>query len=413
MPVHLYLFSVIYFCRCLAVHSRGKEPVIELTSSPVSKRTRHSSKVSNSEKFKTPLDSQTFSSTFQDASTVVEWIVQFNTMGSTFIPRIFVDKDQGDLFGNFEDPIDELVKEFYSNARFIGVKLRCQVRGKEFIITPDYLAKILRITQPKNVDSSPYDDKLPQVSDILQILKAEHEVSAKGTSIGIAKFKPELKTLMFIMFSNLYPLSNTGFINLGRAQFLCDLITGAPIDICAHIFQTIGKAAARMCLPLCSLLMKIMKHEGVLPPKDGKIIVRHHPISIASLQKSKSHSSAKRKKQDLSITPKSESAYTTPGHTETTSPHISQPQTASIQPGQSSTHADRFTILAESLHECVSRLANAIYSTNNQVQMPLTAIETQLEEIQCKLEETLQLFVPKRGRAISVYKLYRLDDSIQ
>ena len=29
--------------------SRGKEPVIELTSSPVSKRTRHSSKVSNSE----------------------------------------------------------------------------------------------------------------------------------------------------------------------------------------------------------------------------------------------------------------------------------------------------------------------------------------------------------------------------
>ena len=72
-----------------------------------------------------------------------------------------------------------------------------------------------------------------------------------------------------------------------------------------------------------------MKHEGFHPPKDGKIIVRHHPISITSLQKSKSHSSAKRKKQDLSITPKNESAHTTLGHTETTSPHIPEPQTAS------------------------------------------------------------------------------------
>ena len=42
-----------------------------------------------------------------------------------------------------------------------------------------------------------------------------------------------------------------------------------------------------MYLPFCSLLMKIMKHEGVCPRKDEKIIVCHCPISIASLQKSK------------------------------------------------------------------------------------------------------------------------------
>ena len=53
----------------------------------------------------------------------MEQIVQFDTLGSTFIPMIFVDKDWVDLFGNFEDPIDELVKEFYSNARFTGVEL--------------------------------------------------------------------------------------------------------------------------------------------------------------------------------------------------------------------------------------------------------------------------------------------------
>ena len=95
--------------------------MIDLTSSPVSKRTRHSFKVSNSERFKTPLDAQTFSSTFQDAPTVVERIVQFDTLGATFIPRIFANKDWADLFRNFKDPIDELVKEFYSNARFTGV----------------------------------------------------------------------------------------------------------------------------------------------------------------------------------------------------------------------------------------------------------------------------------------------------
>ena len=72
--------------------------------------------------------------------------MRFDTLGTTFIPRIFEEKDQVDLFGNFEDPIDELVKEFYTNAKFTRVELKCWVRGKEFIITPNYIAKILRIT---------------------------------------------------------------------------------------------------------------------------------------------------------------------------------------------------------------------------------------------------------------------------
>ena len=145
---------------------------------------------------------------------MVERIVRFDTLGSTFIPRIFADKDWANLFGNFEDPVDELVKELYSNARFTGVELKCWVQGKDFIITPNYLAKILCINRPKNVDISPYDDRLRPVTNILQILRANHEVSAKGISIGTATFGPELKTLTLIMFSNLYSLTNTGFINL-------------------------------------------------------------------------------------------------------------------------------------------------------------------------------------------------------
>ena len=150
---------------------------------------------------------------------MVEHIVKFDTLGSTFIPRIFADKDWTDLFGNFEDSTDELIKEFYSNARFTGVELQCWVRGKEFTITPNYIAKLLHITQPANVDRFPYDDRLPAVTNILRILGEEHEVSAKGTSIRTARFKPELKTLTFIMFFNLYPLSNMGLSILDGHSF--------------------------------------------------------------------------------------------------------------------------------------------------------------------------------------------------
>ena len=107
---------------------------------------------------------------------------------------------------------------------------------KEFTINLDYIAKVLRITRPKNVDLTPYDDRQPQVQDILKVLGPDHEVSSKGTSIGTAKFAPKLTALKLIMFFNLYPLSKTASINLRRAQFLCDLITKVPIDICAHIF---------------------------------------------------------------------------------------------------------------------------------------------------------------------------------
>ena len=121
----------------------------------------------------------------------------------------------------------------------------------------------------------------------MQILGPDHEVSSKGTSINTAKFAPELTILKLIMFSNLYPLSNTAFTNLGKAQFLCDIITGAPIDICAHIFQTIGKTAARSatraCIPFCSLIMKIILLEGVNPPSDGKMMNRPRPISTITL----------------------------------------------------------------------------------------------------------------------------------
>ena len=86
-------------------------------------------------------------------------MVKFDTLRTNFIPRIFEAKDWADLFGNFEDPIDELVKEFYSNARYTRVELKCWVHGKEFSVNLDYIAKVLCITRPTNVDLTPYDDR--------------------------------------------------------------------------------------------------------------------------------------------------------------------------------------------------------------------------------------------------------------
>ena len=230
------------------------------------------------------------------------------------------------------------------------------------------------------MDLTPYDDRQPQEQDILQVLGPNHKVSSKGTSIGIAKFASELTTLKLIMLSNLYPLSNTAFINLGRAQFLCDLITRVLIDICAHIFQTIGKTIARTtaqtCIPFCSLLMKIMVLEGVHPPSYGKILPRLRSLSMISLQASKSHSSKALKSEVFPHATPSGYGSATPKHTETASPIPPKLQTTSTQQEQSSHQDDRLGVLFENLHMCIVKFEKFLYSTNNQVQMCLTAIET-------------------------------------
>ena len=103
------------------------------SSTPVAKRTRlssQSSKDSNCERFRTPLNSHIYSSIFDVASPIVERVVKFDTLGTTFVPQIFESRDQADLFRNFEDPMDELVKECYSNTSDLGDELIYWVRGK-------------------------------------------------------------------------------------------------------------------------------------------------------------------------------------------------------------------------------------------------------------------------------------------
>ena len=342
-------------------HSPKRKNIVTNDQSiPIAKRTRlssQSSKDSNCERFRIPLNSYIYSSIFDVASPIVERVVEFNTLKTTFVSQIFESRDWAALFRNFEDPMDEIVKECYFNISDLGVELIYWVRGKEFIINPNFIAEILHITRPQNVNLIPYDDRTPEIQDILQVLGPDHEVSSKVTSISTAKFAPKLTTLKLIMFSNLYLLSNMTFINLRRAQFLCDLITGESIDIYAHIFQTIRKTAARSaargCIPFCNLVMNFILHEGINPPLDGKRMTRSRLISMITLQASKSHSSR---------TPKNEpSTYTTP-HVHAPITPAQSTGTSSVPPGFQT--AKQSHLIANVIHQ-ISELKRLLHSFHN------------------------------------------------
>ncbi|KAL0015501.1 hypothetical protein SO802_002570, partial [Lithocarpus litseifolius] len=239
-------------------------------------------------------------------------------------------------------PIEELVKEFYSNAWFIGAELKCWVRGKDFIITPDYLAKILQMNHLVNVNTSHYDDKFALIVQILETIGADLEVSSIGTSIGTSRFELKMKTLTLIMYSNL-------------------------------------------------LIMKILTFKGIHPLKNGTVLPRQGPISLHSLQTSKVHSSAERAKKIPSRPLKSDSKISSPTSPigrrsaaprasplpETLPPHILEPQPSNTQSqlGPSIPHMDRMMTLIEGLHERTTRLTNIMYSHNNHIQIRLTTIE--------------------------------------
>ena len=402
VDIHLVWYCCLVLCCGIVLlqmsrrSSRGKNIAADEPATPVAKRTRLSSQASqdpNEERFRLPLNSHVYSNVFDKSTTIVERVVEFNTLGTTFIPRIFENRDWANLFGNFDDPMDELVKECFSNATDLGVQLIFWVRGTEFSVSPDSIADLLSITRPQNVNLTPYDERTPEVGEILQILGSDHEVSSAGTSISTAKFAPELTTLKLIMFTNLYPLSNTTFINLGRALFLCDLITGAPIDICAHIYyilrKTACRSAARGVIPFCSLIMKLILREGITPPADGKMLSRQRPISLLTLQASRSHSSKSPRSAHLSPVTPSAPDSETPAHTTSSSRAVPEASPAPIPQAPTAPHTDRAGSVLEHIQKRVDELVALLYSTNNHVQMRLETMENQLDDIQRKLDESL------------------------
>ena len=139
-----------------------------------------------------------------------------------------------------------MVSEFYANAIVDRDELKCWVRGKSFSVSPVYLADILHINQPMLTTRSVYDDLNPDKDLLRETLGRNLEFSQIGNSISVSSLSPELRVFTIIMFHNLYPLSSTGYMNLGRALFLHDLISDEEIDICAHIFHLLCKTVLRI-----------------------------------------------------------------------------------------------------------------------------------------------------------------------
>ena len=135
--------------------------------------------------------------------------------------------------------------------------------------------------------------------------------------------------------------------------------------------------------------MKIMVLEGVSTPKDGKKMDCFRPLSMISLQASKIHSSKAPKSEPFLHATSSDQGSATPVHTKTASPISSEIQTTSTPSALSSSQADRLSNIIESVSQWISGLERLLYSTNNQVQVHFTTIETQLDAIQQKLEGSL------------------------
>ena len=111
--------------------------------------------------------------------------------------------------------------------------------------------------------------------------------------------------------------------------------------------------------------MKIMLFEGVHPPTNGKIVPRPRPISMITLQASKSHSSKAPKSEQFTHATPSSHDSATPMRTDTIPPFTHELQTTSTLQEQSGPQANRLGTLFESLHLRIFGLEKVLYSTNN------------------------------------------------
>ena len=194
------------------------------------------------------------------------------------------------------------------------------------------------------------------------------EFSSNRKSISVASLSPELRLLTMIMCSNLYPLSSTGYMNLGRALFLRDLISNEEIDVCSYIFhilaKTVDRTASRNCIPFYHLSSRILKLKGVHPSEDERPYPRPSPINIRTLHASMSHTK-KNVQQESHANPRS-SNFT---------PHACDEQ------------LDHIMAALHEINTKISGLATIMHSQHICFDTKFTSLQIQMDEIQRKLEE--------------------------
>ena len=204
------------------------------------------------------------------------------------------------------------------------------------------------------------DDLCPDEELLRDGLGQDLEFSSNGNSVSVSSLPPKLRVLTIVMFHNLYPLSSTGYMNLGRALFLHDLISDVEIDICAHIFhvmrKTVLRIESRICVPFCCLISRILKLKGILPITDESPYIKPCPINMRTFNASNGHS-RKRIKPETS-----------------TSHSGSRFSTLSLD--------EKLDNIVTSVHELstkMSELTSILHHHNTQWDMKFTSLQTQLD----------------------------------
>ena len=283
-----------------------------------------------------------------------------------------------------DDVYMNMVKEFYANAIVEGDELKCWVRGKSFTISPVYLADILSINRPMLTTTLVYDNLYPDEELLRETFGRNLEFSQTGNSINVSSVTPELRVLTIIIFHNLYPLSKTRYMNLGRALFLHDLISDEEIDICAHIFhilrKTILRTNSRACIPFYCLISRILKLKGIHPSVDESPYPKPSPINSRTLNTSIGHSRMGIK-------------------TETSTSHNGSCSS-------SSSYDEKLDNIMASIHNIstkMSELTTLLHHHNIRCDTKFTSLQTQLDQIQRKLEENEDcLFHDKKGEIMMI-----------
>ena len=116
-----------------------------------------------------------------------------------------------------------------------------------------------------------YDDLYLEEDLLREALGKDLEFSPNGNSINVSFLSPKLRVLIIIMFLNLYPLSSTEYMNLGRALFF-------------HILRkNVVWTNSRICIPFCCLVSRILKLKGICPSADESYHPKPSPINLRTL----------------------------------------------------------------------------------------------------------------------------------
>ena len=192
------------------------------------------------------------------------------------------------------------------------------------------------------------------------------EFSSNAKSISVASLSPKLRLLTTIMFHNLYPLSSTVYMKLSRALFFHDLITNEEIDVCSHIFHILAKTAERIAsrnyLPFCRLISKILKLKGVHPTEDEHPYPQPSPINICTLNASIGHTRKSTKQESHAPSSSSSSSHT---------------------------YDEKLNNIMATLQEINTKISGLATIMHSQIcfDTKFTSLQTQLDQIQRKLEE--------------------------